>query len=202
MPCWLCFTSPFNRDRRAWKSVDWHAMSQLHVKGSIGYPASKAKSVWLTEEGIARSEQLFHEIFGTAQRASGCSIRNWRWTIFKTVKTELARLTFDEGFFISAFLGPRATTTRPYAEAQIRGPLVLRAHRRVASARRCVRDHPARRGEWQAGEELDARGLNLVSNAVAMLRMELASAWRPQAAPVRCAPSRAAGSGQAPRLRR
>jgi hypothetical protein len=39
-------------------------MNRLHDKGFIDNPVSKAKSVWLTEEGIARSEKLFHEMFG------------------------------------------------------------------------------------------------------------------------------------------
>jgi hypothetical protein len=53
-----------DRDRRAWKGFDWDAMNRLHEKGLIGDPVGKAKSVWLTEEGAARSEKLFHELFG------------------------------------------------------------------------------------------------------------------------------------------
>ncbi len=56
-----------DRDGHAWKSFDWDAMNRLHAKGLIGDPASKAKSVWLTEEGITRSEQLFHEMFVRAR---------------------------------------------------------------------------------------------------------------------------------------
>jgi hypothetical protein len=52
-----------DRDGRAWKGFDWSAMNRLHEKGLIGDPVSKAKSVWLTNEGIARSEQLFREMF-------------------------------------------------------------------------------------------------------------------------------------------
>ncbi|CAM5610568.1 hypothetical protein ATER59S_05677 [Aquamicrobium terrae] len=52
-----------DRDGRAWKGFDWSAMNRLHEKGFIGDPVNKAKSVWLTEEGIARSEQLFREMF-------------------------------------------------------------------------------------------------------------------------------------------
>ena len=32
----------------------------------IGDPKSKAKSVWLTEEGLAESERLFAKLFGKA----------------------------------------------------------------------------------------------------------------------------------------
>lgn len=52
-----------DRDGRAWKGFDWSAMNRLYEKGFIGDPVNKAKSVWLTDEGIARSEQLFREMF-------------------------------------------------------------------------------------------------------------------------------------------
>ncbi|MDP0926574.1 DUF6429 family protein [Paracoccus onubensis] len=52
-----------DRDGRAWKGFDWDAMNRLHEKGFIGDPVNKAKSVWLTQEGIAQSEKLFHQMF-------------------------------------------------------------------------------------------------------------------------------------------
>lgn len=48
---------------RAWKSFDWDTMNRLHEKGYIHNPVGKAKSVGVTEEGYARAEKLFHEIF-------------------------------------------------------------------------------------------------------------------------------------------
>ena len=36
----------------------------LHEKGLIGDPASKAKSVVLSADGLKRSEALFYELFG------------------------------------------------------------------------------------------------------------------------------------------
>ena len=36
-------------------------------KGLIGDPAGKAESVWLTEKGFVRSEQLFRELLVMAQ---------------------------------------------------------------------------------------------------------------------------------------
>jgi hypothetical protein len=48
---------------RAWKSMDWGAMDRLHEKGFIGNPASKAKSVVLTESGLQRAEALFEKLF-------------------------------------------------------------------------------------------------------------------------------------------
>lgn len=58
-----------DRDGRAWKGFDWSAMNRLHEKGFIGDPVNKAKSVWLTDEGIARSEKLFREMFGVDVKA-------------------------------------------------------------------------------------------------------------------------------------
>jgi hypothetical protein len=52
-----------DRDGRAWKGFDWSVMNRLHDKGMIHNPVGKAKSVLLTEEGIAESERLFREMF-------------------------------------------------------------------------------------------------------------------------------------------
>ena len=51
-------------ENRAWKSFDWDVMNRLHEKGLIFDPVSKAKSVALTEEGLAESKRLFQELFG------------------------------------------------------------------------------------------------------------------------------------------
>lgn len=56
-----------DRDGRAWKGFDWDSMNRLHAKGYIGNPVGKAKSVVLTDEGIARSERLFRELFGKGE---------------------------------------------------------------------------------------------------------------------------------------
>jgi Domain of unknown function (DUF6429) len=55
---------------RAWKSHDWDAMNRLHEKGLISDPASKAKSVALTECGLKESERLFENFFGSF----GCGV--------------------------------------------------------------------------------------------------------------------------------
>ena len=49
---------------RAWKSLDWDVMNRLHEKGFIFNPAGKAKSVALTDDGLAESKRLFEEFFG------------------------------------------------------------------------------------------------------------------------------------------
>jgi hypothetical protein len=48
---------------RAWKGHDWEVLNRLHRKGMIDNPVSKAKSVLLTDQGLAKSERLFRELF-------------------------------------------------------------------------------------------------------------------------------------------
>jgi DNA-binding PadR family transcriptional regulator len=50
---------------RAWKSHDWDVLNRLHENGYIHDPATKAKSVRLTEEGAERSRRLFEKHFMT-----------------------------------------------------------------------------------------------------------------------------------------
>ena len=48
---------------RAWKSHSWQGMDRLHESGYIYEPATKAKSVMLTDEGAERSKHLFEKHF-------------------------------------------------------------------------------------------------------------------------------------------
>jgi hypothetical protein len=48
---------------RAWKSLNWDAMDRLFEKGFIDDPRSKSKSVFMSEEGILRAEELFRRFF-------------------------------------------------------------------------------------------------------------------------------------------
>ena len=50
-------------ERRVWKSFDWSAMERLHAANLISDPVGKAKSVALTDEGLARAEQIFRSWF-------------------------------------------------------------------------------------------------------------------------------------------
>jgi hypothetical protein len=50
---------------RAWKGFDWDALDRLHERGLIGDPKSKAKSVVLTDEGVAMAEKLFNQHFSS-----------------------------------------------------------------------------------------------------------------------------------------
>lgn len=54
-------------ERRAWKSHDWDALNRLYEQGMIYDPVNKAKSVVLTDEGLAKAEELFHALFGKSK---------------------------------------------------------------------------------------------------------------------------------------
>jgi Domain of unknown function (DUF6429) len=58
----LCLT--LHDKVRAWKGHDWGALDRLYDKGMIYDPVGKAKSVVLTDEGLAASKRLFRELFG------------------------------------------------------------------------------------------------------------------------------------------
>lgn len=49
---------------RSWKSLDWDALDRLHAKGYISNPVGKAKSVVVTQEGMARAKALAEALFG------------------------------------------------------------------------------------------------------------------------------------------
>ena len=51
-------------DLRAWEGHDRDALNWLHEKGFIDDPVGKAKSVFVTEEGAKRSEELLRQFFG------------------------------------------------------------------------------------------------------------------------------------------
>jgi hypothetical protein len=53
-------------ERRAWKSLPWDVMDSLHQKGYISNPASKNKSVLLSEEGAKLARQLFEKLFAAS----------------------------------------------------------------------------------------------------------------------------------------
>ena len=57
----LCLT--LHDGVRAWKGHDWDALDRLYRKGMIENPVGQAKSVVLTDEGLAKSERLFRNLF-------------------------------------------------------------------------------------------------------------------------------------------
>jgi hypothetical protein len=48
---------------RSWKGLDWHVLDRLHQRGWISNPATKAKSVVVSQEGQKRSRELFERHF-------------------------------------------------------------------------------------------------------------------------------------------
>ena len=50
---------------RTWKTFDFDTMDRLHDKGLISNPATKAKSVVLTEAGLREAEAAFERLFGS-----------------------------------------------------------------------------------------------------------------------------------------
>ncbi len=48
---------------RAWKGHDWETLNRLHEKGFISDPVSKAKSVVVTPEGLAKGREFFAKSF-------------------------------------------------------------------------------------------------------------------------------------------
>lgn len=50
-------------EARAWKTFDWDALDRLHARGLISNPASRAKSVVFTDEGLEAALQAHRELF-------------------------------------------------------------------------------------------------------------------------------------------
>jgi hypothetical protein len=50
--------------RRAWKGIDWGVMNLLYERGWIEDPRGQAKSVVLTDTGLAIAEKLLLKHFG------------------------------------------------------------------------------------------------------------------------------------------
>ncbi len=58
-------------ERRAWKGHDWDVLNWLYEQGMIYDPVNKAKSVVLTDEGLARAEELFRTLFSKPNQNTG-----------------------------------------------------------------------------------------------------------------------------------
>lgn len=48
---------------RSWKSFDWDTMERLHENGLISNPATKAKSVACSDEGLRKAKEAFDRLF-------------------------------------------------------------------------------------------------------------------------------------------
>ncbi|NYT61309.1 hypothetical protein H0A66_03085 [Alcaligenaceae bacterium] len=50
-------------ESRAWKQLDWDVLDRLYEKDLISNPKSKAKSIVLTEEGVAAAWKACERLF-------------------------------------------------------------------------------------------------------------------------------------------
>ena len=48
---------------RVWKGIDWEITDRLHAEGLIHDPSGKAKSLTLTDEGLARAGDALAAMF-------------------------------------------------------------------------------------------------------------------------------------------
>jgi len=53
-----------HEENRAWKGHSFEVLDRLYEKGYISNPRGKAKSVVLTEEGLAKAREVFDGLFG------------------------------------------------------------------------------------------------------------------------------------------
>lgn len=54
---------------RVWKGIDWDISDRLHEKGLIENPVGKAKSIVMTEAGLARAEEVLATMFAKRRPA-------------------------------------------------------------------------------------------------------------------------------------
>jgi hypothetical protein len=54
-------------DLRSWKGYDWRVLNGLHKRGLISDPVSKAKSVFLTDEGRRQAEAFLNSYVGAPE---------------------------------------------------------------------------------------------------------------------------------------
>ncbi len=53
---------------RVWKGIDWSITDRLYDKGLIHDPVGKAKSLALTEDGLARAQENLINLFGAPKK--------------------------------------------------------------------------------------------------------------------------------------
>ncbi|QDP72136.1 hypothetical protein FOG18_05950 [Legionella israelensis] len=56
----LLYLSSFDNGR-VWKGYDWDILERLHKKGLITDPVGKAKSFYLSDEGMKLGKELAHK---------------------------------------------------------------------------------------------------------------------------------------------
>lgn len=51
---------------RSWKGFDFGVLDRLHAKGLLDDPVGRAKSVWLTQQGLVQGLRDAERLFGAA----------------------------------------------------------------------------------------------------------------------------------------
>jgi len=68
----LALLAAFNfDDGRSWKGFDFDVMDRLHAQGFIDNPKGKAKSVWLTQQGLEQGLKNAEHLFGRQSSNGG-----------------------------------------------------------------------------------------------------------------------------------
>ena len=67
-------------ERAAWKGIDWDALDRLYRKGFIGDPATKAKRVIFSEEGLLKAKAEFERQFTKPTTSSWGSLPDHKGT--------------------------------------------------------------------------------------------------------------------------
>jgi len=50
---------------RAWKAHDWDVLNRLYEKGLISDPRNRSKSIFLSDDGALKAQELFERFFGS-----------------------------------------------------------------------------------------------------------------------------------------
>lgn len=67
----LALLATFSFDKgNAWKGFDFGVMDRLHEHGFITNPVGRAKSIWLTPEGLERGRQIADRLFAARAKDS------------------------------------------------------------------------------------------------------------------------------------
>lgn len=116
-------TSDGSGTARSWKGYDWDVMNGLHEKGLISNPATKAKSVTLTDHGRRRSRDLFEKHFGNAARTRP---KNLPPSVESSAAAGHCQCSCGEPVEGSMFLPGHDQRLRVALEAEVGGLLTLR----------------------------------------------------------------------------
>jgi hypothetical protein len=98
---------------RAWKSMDWDALSRLHDKGFIHDPVNKAKSVEFTDAGLKEAKRLCELYFGTpapSPDSRGARAQVEELGSAKGVSGMLCRSAVDGGYFFRVYAADHTFT--------------------------------------------------------------------------------------------